>query len=39
LLGCRHGAGAVPQRWLNALRDRHRIERAAQGLVPPIAAR
>ena len=40
LLGCRHGAGAVPERWLNSLLARQRIERAAEGLVappPPIA--
>jgi ADP-ribosyl-[dinitrogen reductase] hydrolase len=33
LLGCRHGEGAIPRRWLGALRDRERIERAAGGLV------
>jgi ADP-ribosyl-[dinitrogen reductase] hydrolase len=32
LLGCRHGEGAIPPRWLGALRDRERIERAAEGL-------
>jgi ADP-ribosyl-[dinitrogen reductase] hydrolase len=35
LLGCRDGAGAVPERWLSALRGRQRIERAAEGLVAP----
>jgi ADP-ribosylglycohydrolase len=33
LLGCRHGVRAVPERWLSALRDRGRIERAAERLV------
>jgi ADP-ribosyl-[dinitrogen reductase] hydrolase len=33
LLGCRHGTGAIPPRWLAPLRARQRIERAADGLV------
>ena len=33
LLGCRHGARAIPPRWVAPLRDRDRIERAAGGLV------
>jgi ADP-ribosylglycohydrolase len=32
LLGCRHGHEAIPQRWLTRLRDRERIERAAEAL-------
>ncbi|MGO9960931.1 MAG: ADP-ribosylglycohydrolase family protein [Solirubrobacteraceae bacterium] len=32
-LGLRVGAGAIPERWLGALRDRERIERAADGLL------
>jgi ADP-ribosylglycohydrolase len=35
LLGCPQGIGAIPERWLAALRDRQRIERAAQGLLVP----
>jgi len=35
LLACCHGAGAVPDRWLCALRTRQRIERAVEGLVAP----
>jgi ADP-ribosylglycohydrolase len=34
LLGCRHGVEAIPARWLEALRDRERIERAADALGP-----
>jgi ADP-ribosyl-[dinitrogen reductase] hydrolase len=37
LLGCRHGVGAIPSRWLSALRERARIERAARGLVLHVA--
>ena len=37
LLGYRHGAGAIPARWLERLRERTRIERAAEGLVTPRA--
>ena len=33
LLGCRHGARAIPSRWLRPLRGRERIERAADGLL------
>jgi ADP-ribosyl-[dinitrogen reductase] hydrolase len=36
LLGCRHGAGAIPTRWLAVLRARDRIERAAAGLTPSL---
>jgi ADP-ribosyl-[dinitrogen reductase] hydrolase len=32
LLGCRHGPDAIPERWLAALRERERIERAARAL-------
>jgi ADP-ribosyl-[dinitrogen reductase] hydrolase len=32
LLGFRHGPEAIPERWLGPLRDRDRIERAAEGL-------
>ncbi len=32
LLGCRHGPDAIPERWLEPLEDRERIERAASGL-------
>ena len=32
LLGCRDGPDGVPDRWLSALRDRARIERAAAGI-------
>lgn len=32
LLGYRHGAAAISIRWLNALRGRERVERAADGL-------
>jgi ADP-ribosyl-[dinitrogen reductase] hydrolase len=32
LLGCRHGPDAIPSRWLAPLRDRERIERAADAL-------
>src|SRR5581483_11248115 len=35
LLGCRHGVEAIPARWLDALRDRERIERAADALAAP----
>jgi len=33
LLGCRHGADAIPARWLAHLHARDRIERAAAGLL------
>jgi ADP-ribosylglycohydrolase len=33
LLGARHGEDAIPARWLAALRERERIERAAEGLL------
>jgi ADP-ribosyl-[dinitrogen reductase] hydrolase len=39
LLGCRHGVGSIPERWLTPLRDRDRIERAADGLIAPPPAR
>jgi ADP-ribosyl-[dinitrogen reductase] hydrolase len=32
LIGCRHGPDAIPERWLAPLRDRERIERAAEAL-------
>jgi len=32
LLGYRRGATEIPDRWLNALRERERLERAADGL-------
>jgi ADP-ribosylglycohydrolase len=32
LLGCRHGADSIPERWLIPLRERERIERAARAL-------
>jgi len=32
LLGCRHGADAIPERWLEPLRERERIEAAARSL-------
>jgi len=32
LLGCRHGAGAIPERWLEPLQERERIEQAALAL-------
>jgi ADP-ribosylglycohydrolase len=37
LLGCRHGAAAIPERWLAPLRGRERIERAADMLASPPA--
>lgn len=35
LLGCRHGEGSIPRGWLGALRERDRIERAAEALASP----
>jgi ADP-ribosyl-[dinitrogen reductase] hydrolase len=32
LLGYRHGASKIPARWLSSLRERERLERAADGL-------
>jgi ADP-ribosylglycohydrolase len=32
LLGYRHGASAIPSRWLDPLRDRDRLEHAAEGI-------
>jgi ADP-ribosyl-[dinitrogen reductase] hydrolase len=32
LLGCRHGADSIPERWLAPLRERERIDRAARAL-------
>ena len=32
LLGCRDGAHDIPARWLEALRERERVERAARSL-------
>jgi ADP-ribosyl-[dinitrogen reductase] hydrolase len=39
LLGCRHGPDAIPERWLEPLHERERIERAAAGLAATAAAR
>lgn len=38
LLGCRHGVGAIPPRWLESLRERDRIERVARLLAERRAA-
>jgi hypothetical protein len=32
LLGCCHGVEAIPARWLNAFRERERIEQVAEAL-------
>jgi ADP-ribosylglycohydrolase len=37
LLGCRHSTRSIPSRWLAPLRERHRVERAADGLLSPPA--
>jgi ADP-ribosyl-[dinitrogen reductase] hydrolase len=38
LLGYRSGATEIPDRWLSALRERERLERAAHGLAARAAS-